>query len=134
MYRHTYKFLFVPIVVAILLSAGLVFVDEEFDPEKLYTPDDAPSFDEQDRVEASFGFPIVVQAGEGCPSGTGTAGVCKSLNGDGLCLPFADTDAEECSSGAQPRPARPAPPVLCPNLLLDLAAMVWGETERGDTW
>ena len=59
-YRHTYKFLFIPIVVAILLSAGLVLVDEEFDPEKLYTPDsdldDAPSFDEQGKVEARFGF------------------------------------------------------------------------------
>ena len=74
--------------------------------------------------------PIVVQACDGITSGT--AGVCK--NGDGLCLPFANADAEECSSGAQPCPARPAPPVLCPNLLLDLAAMVWGEKDRGYTW
>ena len=56
------------------------------------------------------------------------------MNGDGLCLPVADADAEECSSGARPRPARPAPPVLCPILLLDLAAMVWGEKDRGYTW
>ena len=74
----------------------------------------------------------MMQACEGCPSGT--AGVCKNLNGDGLCLPFADADAEECSSGARPRPARPAPPVLCPILLLDLVAMVWGERDRGYTW
>lgn len=75
-YRHTYKFLFIPIVVAILLSAGLVFMDEEFDPEKLYTPDDAPSFDEQGKVEASFGFP----AREGYVYAARSPGVSDLLN------------------------------------------------------
>ena len=58
-HRHTYKFLIIPLVLALLGATGLRHLEEEFDPEKLYTPVDvgSPSFNEQAQVEATFGFP-----------------------------------------------------------------------------